>query len=209
MEKITGIDGLVAAAMDKYKQYIADRLGAYEIRQKQRQLRGTPTVCLLGHGRSGKDEAAAHLGKHSSLGYIGSVSKIVLPLVAHGQGLSLTDAWDFRHDHRSFWYHFCNGIREEDPTILVKMVLGQADITTGIRAYQELAHCIEEDVITHPIWVNRLDIDPDPTMEYDAGDVISLTPPARLGWIDNNEGVAELCSKVLIQAAGFDITINL
>jgi len=208
MDSIEGIDDLVAAAMTKFEGYIREHVSAYERRTEARWHASTPTVCFLGHGRSGKDEAAAHLGARSSLTYVGSVSKIVLPLVAHAQELPEATAWDCRHHHRKFWFNFCNGIRKEDPTLLVKMVLGQADITTGIRAFPELIFCLREHVVTYPIWVNRLSIDPDPTMEYDAGDVITLTHPAQLGWIDNNKGVKELCEKTLQQATRLGITIK-
>lgn len=184
----------VTDALKVHEQYVADLMAAYEVRNRERQRRNIRTISFIGHSRCGKDEAGVMLAKVSDFVYGGSLSQTMLPLVAYSLKQTTNVAWDTRHANKAYWFHFLNEVRKTDAVILCKMLLGRADITTGTRAKPELLTSFEQGVAQHLVWINRLASERDPTMEYDAKDVISLLRkyPSRVHWIDNNGTLEDL-----------------
>lgn len=182
----------VAAARREFRNYIDEQLRLFDERRALRASRNWPTLNFVGHGRCGKDTAAEHFAAVTGLTYVGSVSKTVNPLIAWCLGITDEESYAARHTHRDYWFHWCNEFRKHDPTILVKMTLAHSDICVGTRAKPELLETVACGDIDVVVWINRLNIQADPTMEYDAGDVLKLR---RWQWLDNNKDVADLQRK--------------
>jgi hypothetical protein len=186
---------VVQAAKARFKGYVEDLLAEYQNRQDRRRELGIQVVNFVGHGRCGKDETAARFSKLTQAQYGGATSTIVNPMIAWCLGLDEEVSFKSRHDNRMYWFEWCCEFRKDDPGLLAKLLLGQGDIVVGTRSHRELKAASNEcvDVV---VWINRLATPPDPTMEYDAGDVFRLP---RWDWIDNNvsdDGLANLQAQI-------------
>lgn len=158
---------LALEALYEKRDYVRRLEYDFESREERRRLQGTPVIAFVGHGRAGKDESALAVARLTDLQHGGSVSAAVLPLVAYAQRIPETQAWESRHERREFWREFCDALRWDDPTLLARMALGRGDMLTGIRARAELWSAWGEQLIDAVIWVERLEIDDDPTLAYD------------------------------------------
>jgi hypothetical protein len=186
---------IVAAAKQQFHGYVEGLMEAYETRRDRRRERGVQVVNFVGHGRCGKDESASRFSKITRAEYGGATSTIVNPMIAWCLGLDEETSFKSRHDNRVYWYHWCCEFRKDDPGQLAKMLLGQGDIVVGTRSLTELQAAAQECVDV-TVWINRLNIPPDPTMEYDAYNVFQLP---RWDWIDNNnseDGLANLQAQI-------------
>lgn len=169
MSLLTGrnVQADVAKALKQKQSYIGDLTEKYAARKKERQV---PVIAFCGMGRAGKDLGAEWLGTNYCVQYGGSLSQIVCPLVAVSLDLSEEECFAQRHQDRDYWYRWCNHLRAQDPTLLARMLLAQADIVVGIRAAIELEACVAEGVIDLSLWVDNPRVDPDPTVEYGPAD---------------------------------------
>lgn len=157
----------VAFAKRAKADYIEDKLNKFN----SRNLRSCPPViALCGPGRCGKDIGAQWLSStftntRRDVRYAGSLSSVVCPIVAAALTISEYTCFENRHEDREYWYRFCNELRRDDPTLLVKMLLADADLVPGIRGLEELRACLEQNVIQLAVWVDR-NVPTDPTLEY-------------------------------------------
>ena len=134
-------------------------------------------ICIVGHGRSGKDTAALILGE--LLGYkgFGSTSYGVIPLVTYAM-TGRTDmgaqkqCYNERHDHRMFWFDFCNLLRRIDPLMLLKLTLAQTDFVVGTRSKEEFCNSLDYFKPLNVLWMSRKGIPDDPTLEFDHAFVV-------------------------------------
>jgi hypothetical protein len=126
---------------------------------------------VVGHGRSGKDTVASMLCQKLRYNYGGSTSSGTLPLVCYSL-YGRTDiptqqyCYDTRHQNRAYWYDFCNLLRIIDPLMLLKLTLSQTDVIVGTRSEEEFVNSLDYFKPTHVVWVDRKNIPPDPTLEF-------------------------------------------
>jgi hypothetical protein len=128
-------------------------------------------VAFCGYGRAGKDESAKILARLTGLRYGGSLSWAGLPHMAQVLGLCPQEAWDTRHTRREEWKAHLDFYRKDDPSRLVRDLLGYADIVVGVRAGIELHHARHVDkLIDHAVWVHRPGTPADTTVTYTESD---------------------------------------
>lgn len=185
---------VVAEAKHACRDYIDSQLELYCQRQEKRTAMGLPVLDFTGHGRCGKDTSAQFFAELvPGVSYGGSTSNIICPLIAHAMRISEEECFEHRHDDRQFWKDFCDEFRKADHSLLCRMSLGRGDVLVGTRGWLELKAGVIEGVIDFPVWINRNAVPVDPTMDYDAGDVLTF-PDWR--WIDNNGTLDDLRLKV-------------
>jgi hypothetical protein len=101
-----------------------------------------------------------------------------LPFIAKALGIHPQLAWEHRHEHRDFWYNFCNELRKDDPCFLIRRVLAEGDMVVGIRDIVELEGLKREKLVDAIIWVDangRVDY-VDPTVTFTIIDCDYLLP---------------------------------
>jgi hypothetical protein len=183
---------VVAAAKQHFAGYVDDKLAEFERRNDLRRSRGVRVVNFVGHGRCGKDESAQRFAGLTLAEYGGATSTIVNPMIAWCLGLDEETSYKSRHDNRMYWFLWCCEFRKTDPTLLPKILLGQGDIVVGTRSLTEM-QAAAESVVDVTVWINRLETPVDPTMEYDAYDVLQLP---SWDWIDNNKDYDHLQAQI-------------
>ena len=198
------LDEHVEAAVCHFRGYIDGLLEQFEKRQDARRNNGIKVVNFVGHGRCGKDTSAAHFSTLTGAAYGGATSSIVNPMIAWCLGIDEERSFATRHDNRMYWFDWCNAFRRKDPSLLCRMLLGQGDICAGTRSHAELTASLNEKVLDVVVWINKVDTGIDPTMEYDAGDIVNL-PFENWSWIDNNKEVSDLYKQVHRLAVSLDM----
>lgn len=138
-----------------------------------------PRVLLVGHGRSGKDEAGEWFSRETVLKFSGSASKYLLPFVAAKLGIPEDEAYASRHAMRETWYRIGNQLREQDQLILVNQALQHGDVVAGIRSKRELADVVAQQLVSHVIWIERADTPLDPTLDFTLQDCLNYLSRAR------------------------------
>lgn len=157
----------VSLAKQHFDLYIRKLLENYELRHQRRKEQNIQVVNFVGHGRTGKDEAAKMFAARTHADYQGATSLVVNPMIAWSLGLSEDESYNRRHENRNFWYLWCNEFRKSDPSLLARLLLGSGDICVGTRSQIELAAALKEGVVDVLVWVSREGVPPDPTLEFD------------------------------------------
>lgn len=129
-----------------------------------------PRVCIIGHGRHGKDEAAAALHGKGRLRYCGPTSWQALPYIARELDLPESFAWDTRHEKRQFWKDWCDEFRRHDPLRLVRLALRHGNIVAGVRDKVEIEALRDSGLFDEILWVLRPGFPEDPTVTYRPAD---------------------------------------
>jgi hypothetical protein len=160
----------VHKAEEAFAPLIAEKLQTYEHAKIRCDGLGIPIIAFCGHGRAGKDLAAAWMGQNYNIRYMGSISLSIAPLVAAAQGVSVDECFAKRHDDRAYWFEFCNYLRREDPTLLVKLTLADNDVVAGIRSDTEVEAVMSEGVVDLTVWVANDRVAIDPTVAYGSSD---------------------------------------
>lgn len=139
----------------------------YKQRAERRQKLGIPVIAFCGHGRSGKDLSAEYLSfLKPQVVYPNSLSRVVLPLIAHMSGDTAEHAWEHRHNVREFWIEACHKIRARDLTLLLRMSLGIGDVVAGIRGLFEIDSVRQQKTADYIVWVRNDRVEKDKTVEY-------------------------------------------
>lgn len=158
----------------RHKDWVAQRVEDYKRRYARRLENDIRPLCVVGMGRSGKDESAKlirHAGPRfkdnsEQLGYAGSTSKLIYHLVAEDLQIEPEVAYQDRHQHRVFWYEWCNGFREHDPSLLAKMALADGDLVVGLRDFLELEAVRRYNLADMIYWVDNPRVPVDPTVAF-------------------------------------------
>lgn len=188
----------VARTMEELADLVAELDRRYAYREAFLRDHTLPLIAWVGHGRAGKDEAGAWLGQHSKLIYGGSVSRVLLPFIAHALDLPLREAWLGRHEKRKYWFQFANLMRVGDPCRTSRWNLANADMIVGTRAKPELLGCLQSGVITHAVWIDNPRVEPDPTVEFAMCDCTHVvTNHGSLA--EYHANLAEFCKTIGIQ----------
>lgn len=117
-------------------------------------MSNTKKLAIVGYGRHGKDFVGEIISKFTYLKYGGSCSWHALPYIAEELGIHPQIAWEQRHDHRNFWYEYCNYLRRDDPSFLIKKVLAAGDLVVGVRDKVELHDMQKHQLVLSTIWVD-------------------------------------------------------
>lgn len=165
-----------ARAKEHFQSYLQEMDRAFEMRQRQREADGTKVVAFCGHGRHGKDTCGEIWESLTGAKYVGSVSAAVLPLVSWTMGIERATCWATRHEHREFWKQFCDALRADDPTLLLRLVLADADVVCGIRARAEFWSGWGEGLFDYVAWVHRPGVPDDPTYDFSSYDQWRFVP---------------------------------
>jgi hypothetical protein len=162
-------------------------------------------LCIVGHGRHGKDTIADWFDEWTDLVHPGSLSWfLATAMVGRREFPPGFDAkvlaievdpfsvvrrlWNRRHDDREFWKAYGTRLREREPGILIKTALGHGDMVVGCRDKAEIDYLRSENLVDLIIWVERAGFEKDPTIEFgpEVADIVIL----------NDTDVAGLTNKV-------------
>jgi hypothetical protein len=147
---------------------------------------------VIGHGRHGKDTAAALLAKTTGGSSVSSsefaAQKAVFPLVS-----DLYPDWQAayadRASHRELWYHAIRAYNLRPGPMLAEQILLDYNIYVGMRSRAEFEK--SRKLFDLVIWVDRSEVlppEPGNSMELTAGDA---------DWIlDNNKCMEHLDGQV-------------
>lgn len=203
---------LAKRALEVCGDYVKGLEDAYAARREYRRVEQIPVLAFCGHGRHGKDQSAEFLAASSNIKYGGSVSWYVLPLVAWAMEMPKEACWETRHQNRGFWREFCDALRWDDPAKLLRMVLSNSDVVTGIRAKAELWTGWGEGHIDHLVWVDRPGFPQDPTLQYEFSDLSHLPSGTRntrgVVYIDNQFDLDYLRKRVLQVAKQVGVSLS-
>jgi len=162
-------------------------------------------ILVVGYGRCGKDASAFLLQNITGIPYAGSTSWSAKELVAKKMGMHPQVCWENRHANRERWKSICDGLREEDQTLLIRLALasvnedkssgllaGWRGIVAGVRDGKELFAAKAENLFHHIIWIDRPGTPVDPTVTFEDFDCTSV--------IVNDGDIDDLNSKLFLWA---------
>jgi hypothetical protein len=124
------------------------------------------TICFVGWGRSGKDEAASTLDGVGPMKFCGSTSWQALPFIARKLRVAPQIAWETRHQNRQFWKDYCDWLRRDDPAFLIRLALEAGNIVSGIRDRVEIEQARKEKLFDRIVWIDRPGTPVDPTVTF-------------------------------------------
>lgn len=141
---------------------------------KSRSDRAAWCFLIIGHGRHGKDTAAALLSELGGFSFVSSsefaAQKAVFPLVA-----DLYPDWQAayadRANHRALWFHAIAAYNLRPGPMLAEQILADHQIYTGMRMRAEFDR--SRHLFDAVIWVDRsrvLPPEPGTSMELTAAD---------------------------------------
>ncbi len=168
---LSGMEEQVKMACDKARTYIDAMLNGYYLKQRKTERAPLkPVLAFLGWGRAGKDTSAKIFCEHVGGSYTGSASDAVAPIICHSIGVSKEIAFAHRHEHRQYWFEWCNEFRRNDPSKIARMMLSKSDVVVGMRSKIELLAAKKEGVVSLAIWVENPRAERDFTVEFSRSD---------------------------------------
>lgn len=163
---------------------------------------GRPRLLVIGHGRHGKDTAAALLALRLGLSHVSSsefaARHAVWPLVAD-LWPDWRAAYAARHDHRGLWFHAIAAYNLRPGPSLAEQILADHSIYVGMRSRAEFA--AQRFLFDRVIWIDasdRLPAEPAASNELTAADADHV--------IDNNGRLADLAAA--IDRLAFDLMMS-
>lgn len=153
-----------------------------------------PRLLLIGHGRHGKDTAAALLADRLRLSFVSSsefaAAHAVWPLVADlGIWADWRAAYADRAQHRELWFHAIAAANARPGPSLAARILEDHDLYVGMRARAEFDR--SRHLFDLVIWVDAGDrLPPEPTSSNE------LTRADADLVLDNNGAEADLPARV-------------
>lgn len=151
-----------------------------------------PKILILGHGRHGKDTAAAYIADSLDLRVISSsfaaldVIHPVLSMVSKYK--SKLALFNTRHENRELWKELITLYNTPDKTALSKLILAKSDIYVGMRC--RLEYEASKELFDYVIWVDASDRAPqDESMD------IYFNPESMI-LLDNNGTLDDLNTNV-------------
>lgn len=150
-------------------------------------------VLIIGHGRHGKDTAAAMFAAATGYSFVSSsefaAKKAVFPLVS-----DLYQDWRAayadRANHRDLWYHAIRAYNLRPGPMLAEQILADRDIYVGMRSRAEFER--SRQLFDLVIWVDRSEVlppEPNGSNELTADDADWL--------LDNNHTLEHLEAQIL------------
>lgn len=151
-----------------------------------------PKICIVGHGRHGKDTVAETLQIHYGMSFASSseflAERILFPLLKDEYGYnSWQDCFDDRSNHRAEWYDAIVEYVADDPAKLGREIFDGSDIYCGLRNKREFHAMRNSGVFDIAVWVDRSDhLPPEPTSS------MTIEPWMADFIIDNNGSLDDL-----------------
>lgn len=159
---------------------------------------GRPQVLILGHGRHGKDTAAALLAEHAGLSFVSSsefcAERAVYPLVSDLYP-DWRAAYEDRANHRELWFHAIRAYNLRPGPTLAEQILADHQIYVGMRARAEFEAM--RGLFSLVIWVDRSEVLPP-----EPGGSLELTTQDADLVLDNNKCLDHLEAQVLEMLLG-------
>lgn len=125
-------------------------------------------ILLVGYGRAGKDEGLNYLAALTGLRNAGCTSVYLAKYVARELGVSESEAYKTRHQHRDLWYEIGNQLRENDPGILLREALEHGPLTGGVRDLEEIVEARRCNLVDLIVWVENVRVHVDNTVKFDS-----------------------------------------
>jgi hypothetical protein len=133
-------------------------------------------IMVAGHASVGKDTACQYLAKVTELRFAGTTSLFLAKYVAARLGVTEEEAYRSRHRDRNLWHRVGREVRREDPALLVRESLAQAELTGGVRDAEELAACRTEGLVDLILWVANDRVGRDSTLGFTERDCDVVVP---------------------------------
>lgn len=148
-------------------------------------------VLILGHGRHGKDTVGEMLETHFGLKSISSsryaLEEAVWPVMRLTHGYKdMDECFEDRSNHRELWYTLIKMYNTPDKSRLVKGLLENHDVYTGLRCNEEYA--VAKEYFDLIIWVDaadRLPLEESMKIEYDLIEMIVLDNNHDLNYLEH------------------------
>jgi hypothetical protein len=161
-------------------------------------------VLVLGNGEHGKDEFAERLARLVGLQFTSSsqfaCERVIYPWFEQhmpGYYVSPTECFDDRRNWRTLWYHLISKYNSGDESRLAREIMLENDAYIGMRRFEELQACEDEDVFTHIFWVDAGDRVP---LESSSSNSIQYNPNTMC-MIDNSGDLDQLQEEVELTAS--------
>lgn len=155
-------------------------------------------VLIIGHGRHGKDTAAAMFAEITGYSFVSSsefaAQKAVFPLVADIYP-DWRAAYEDRANHRALWYHAIRAYNLRPGPMLAEQILENHDIYVGMRSRAEFER--SRELFDLVVWVDRSEVLP----PEDNGSN-ELTPEDADWLLDNNKSLEHLEAQILEYVLG-------
>jgi cytidylate kinase len=133
-------------------------------------------ILIVGHSRAGKDTACEHLAKITQLRFAGTTSLYLARYVALRLGVSEQDAYRTRHLNRNLWNRVGKEIRKQDPALLIRESLANADIVGGVRDLEEITACRRNQLVDLIVWIDNNRVREDSTVKFTAKECDVILP---------------------------------
>lgn len=138
------------------------------------KFRSDPNILVIGHGRHGKDTAAALICEHCGFRAVSSsefaAQKAVFPVMADFYA-DWRACYEDRHNHRELWFHAIAAYNLRPGPSLAEQILVDHQIYTGMRRRAEFDQT--NHLFDMVVWVDRSEhLPPEPggSMELTAQD---------------------------------------
>lgn len=155
-----------------------------------------PRMCIIGHGRSGKDTAAEILCDLYGFTYdcssLAAARIFIFEHLREEYGYqSFDECYEDRHNHRALWYNLITEFNSTNPARLAGEIMKTSDIYVGMRSRRELEECRRKGLFDLVIWIDASlrvpDEHPDSfNISKDAADII----------VENNGKEIDLYNKI-------------
>lgn len=129
-------------------------------------MSGIERILVVGYSGAGKDTACEYLARVTTLRFAGSTSRYLARYVATRLGVSEQEATRTRHRDRNLWHRVGKQIRRDDPALLVRESLANAEIVGGIRGRAEIVACREGRLVDLIVWVANDRVPRGSTVEF-------------------------------------------
>lgn len=151
-------------------------------------------ILILGHGGSGKDEAAGIIKELYGLTFQSSSMAcldVIFPVLSDRYGYEAPgDCYNDRHSHRQEWFDLISEYNTPDKSALARLILSKNDIYVGLRCnleYEASRHLFDQI-----LWIDAsgrgIEDEPSMLIEFD---------PLDMDLIDNNGSLADLENNIV------------
>lgn len=132
-------------------------------------------ICVLGHGRHGKDTLAEIYNEQFGMTFQSSSMKaaeifIFDELKNKYNYKTFQDCYNDRSNHRAEWHDLICDYNKDDKAKLAKDILKDADCYVGMRSGVEIEECVKQKLFDLIIWVDaskRLPLEPADSFNID------------------------------------------
>jgi hypothetical protein len=131
-----------------------------------------PKILIVGHGRHGKDEFAEMLCLFNDLtcksSSLAAAEIFIFDELSESRGYkTVTECHNDRLNHRSLWKQMIDEYNSVDKTRLAKDIMKDNDIYVGLRSYDEVIACINDNIFDLIIGVYRPGTEHEPESSFD------------------------------------------